>query len=280
MPTSGTYNWTLTKLQIISSALRKIGAIAYGENATTEQISIASDYLNAIAQEWQARGVRLWTKNIKICNNNNATVVTGTDLEKYFCYRSHLSSNDNKPITGSVYSAYWKKYSGSLTSVSWQANQNYTCSGEINTDDHVIDVENISIREIESDKLLQRISDDDYFSIPNKAEIGSPNYYYIKYTRKNPIIYLYPQPETKYTFILNQIIRLEDFSNNNDEPDFPVKWIRPLIYALAHDLSHDYGMPLEERVLLAKDAERFFMDAKNSENECLSNSFIHGAYDA
>ena len=43
---------------------------------------------------------------------------------------------------------------------------------------------------------------------------------------------------------------LYDFDAATDNPDMPAGWGRFLIYRLAHDISSDYGLPLEERAWL------------------------------
>ena len=59
MSTSGDTTWQLNRDQIIAAALRKVG-FAEGEVPNANQISYASDALNALIQSWRADGMPVW----------------------------------------------------------------------------------------------------------------------------------------------------------------------------------------------------------------------------
>jgi len=54
-------DFTRTRDQIITAALRKLGAIATGGTPTANQISDGAEALNMLVKAWQNIGVRLWT---------------------------------------------------------------------------------------------------------------------------------------------------------------------------------------------------------------------------
>ena len=60
MPTSSSYDWKATRADIITSALRKIGALGDWETPTTEQIAVGASALQALVKAWQADGMPLW----------------------------------------------------------------------------------------------------------------------------------------------------------------------------------------------------------------------------
>ena len=60
MSTSGTYDYTITRDQLIKGALRLAGVIAQGETPTASQISDASETLNLMTKAWMADGMPLW----------------------------------------------------------------------------------------------------------------------------------------------------------------------------------------------------------------------------
>mgnify|MGYP000980940015 CR=1 FL=1 len=60
MSTSNSTNFTVTRDQIISGALRMIGATAQGETPSATQISEAAEALNMLVKAWQADGMPLW----------------------------------------------------------------------------------------------------------------------------------------------------------------------------------------------------------------------------
>lgn len=67
MATSGSTDFSVTRDDIISRALRLIGAIAQGESPTTEQLNEAAIALNGLVKAWQADGMPLWAlKHIQL----------------------------------------------------------------------------------------------------------------------------------------------------------------------------------------------------------------------
>jgi hypothetical protein len=62
MTTSGTKTWTITRNEIIQSALRKIGAYDSSAGAAGYEYTDAAMALNAIAKEWSAEGAGLWLR--------------------------------------------------------------------------------------------------------------------------------------------------------------------------------------------------------------------------
>lgn len=62
MATSGNTTWTLTRDEIVAAVLRKVGALAEGQTATTEQISTVSQALNGVIALFQTKGMPLWKR--------------------------------------------------------------------------------------------------------------------------------------------------------------------------------------------------------------------------
>jgi hypothetical protein len=62
MATSGNTTWTLTRDEIISASLRKVGALAEGQTPTAEQISNAAQALNGVITLFQTMGMPLWKR--------------------------------------------------------------------------------------------------------------------------------------------------------------------------------------------------------------------------
>lgn len=60
MATSSSYDFTVTRDDIIKRALRLIGALAQGETPTANQTSEAAAALNGLVKAWQADGLPLW----------------------------------------------------------------------------------------------------------------------------------------------------------------------------------------------------------------------------
>lgn len=60
MATSGSTDFSVNRDQLITGALRIVGAIATGETPSTSMISEASEALNMLVKAWQADGMPLW----------------------------------------------------------------------------------------------------------------------------------------------------------------------------------------------------------------------------
>src|SRR3982751_5477022 len=61
MATSGLYISSQNRDTIISSALRKLGAVASGETPGSDMVSDANSALNAMVKHWQGAGLHIWT---------------------------------------------------------------------------------------------------------------------------------------------------------------------------------------------------------------------------
>lgn len=73
MPTSGSYNWSLTRDQVITGALRKLAVLPSGGTPSTAQVSDANEALNALVKAFHADGMPLWA-----ITSHTFTVTSGT----------------------------------------------------------------------------------------------------------------------------------------------------------------------------------------------------------
>ena len=76
MATSGTETFTVNAGQIINAALRKIGVLASGASASTQQSTDALQALNLMAQSWRPKGLKVWARG-------NATLTLTADTTSY-----------------------------------------------------------------------------------------------------------------------------------------------------------------------------------------------------
>ena len=85
MATSGSTDWTRTRDQIISGALRNIGAIATGETPSASEIADGAEALNAMVKAWQAEGATLWLYDEEelslTADKQSYTIGVGGDLD-------------------------------------------------------------------------------------------------------------------------------------------------------------------------------------------------------
>ena len=75
-------------------------------------------------------------------------------------------------------------------------------------------------------------------------------------------IKLFPTPNSAYEVKYNYRRPLADFTNANDNPDFPSEWFLPLQKMLAYELSWDFSKPLAERQLLEAASDKAYREVE------------------
>ena len=99
----------------------------------------------------------------------------------------------------------------------------------------------------------------------NRTSEGSPNqiYYTIEPSsltalETNGKIFVYPRfPNGDQVIELTYHRPFQDFDASTDEPDFPQAFYLPLTIELAGLLAPKFGVPLEERARIMKEAEHY-----------------------
>lgn len=100
----------------------------------------------------------------------------------------------------------------------------------------------------------------DYNLLPINSSSGEPINLYYQPLSTYGVIELWPTPIDSNTTITIVYQRpFEDMNSATDDFDFPPYWTEAIIYGLAWRLSPEYGIPLQDRNLIMKEAE-FFHD--------------------
>lgn len=111
----------------------------------------------------------------------------------------------------------------------------------------------------------------DYNRLSNKSAVGMPIQLTYHPQRVFGDIYVYPTPDAtiaaEYDVYIRYQAPYEDFDAANNEPDFPQEWFQALIYGLAYVLAPEYGIPLEERLVLKQDMQMFKAEALSAGSE-------------
>ena len=91
------------------------------------------------------------------------------------------------------------------------------------------------------------------------------------------VIKVWPTPDTysvsNVTILLTYLRPLEYFSGATDTADFPEEWVSAIIYNLAVRIAPEYGIPLQDRSLLIKEAEMYLKNATDNAFEDASIFF-------
>lgn len=273
-----TTSWTQTRNQIITRALRQIGAVSFGETPSADAIANGSDALNSLAQSLQNEGIMLWSSDWTTQTLTASNVVLGSDSLNYTCIRSHTSATANKPITGANYTTYWKQTGSS--GATWATSTAYTSINQFTLASSIIDIETPFVRyNGNTDIPIEIIDREHYFSLVDKTITGNvPSKMWIDYALNALEVYLYPQPSDSTVVIhFKKITRLEDFTVSGTI-DFPVRWIKALTHGLAYELAPEYRIPVDER----EEFRRDYLEAKNiakmNNMEKPDYSFVKGAF--
>lgn len=218
-----TYTFTLNRDQVITGALRLVGAISQGETPNATQIQEASDALNILVKSWINIGLPLWRIKSK-----TMSLVAGKNV-----YNTTTDLAMEKPL---------------------KMLEVYLHDNNSNTD-----------------MLMNLITRNEYVMLSAKANSGFPNQMYYNINQNDGDLYLFPTPDATAVSIKSLTFwyhsPFADSLSGTDPVDFPVEWVKALKFALAVDLSHEYGVPLKERQLLAQFAEKYKMEAEDFTQE-------------
>ena len=217
--TSSSYNLSTNRDGIIARALRIIGAIGQGETPPTSAITEGAEALNDLVKEWEADGMPLWA-----LREYTFTPVAGTAT---YNIGTGLTVNAVAPL---------------------KIFQAFTRDSSSNTDTPII--------------LITR---QEYNMFGSKATQGSSTLLWynppgnMSGDVQTGVFTFYPTPDTHaatyHTYHVIGQKPFEDFDAAADVPDFPQYWYNALKWGLADQLSYEYGVGLQERLLIAKKME-------------------------
>lgn len=100
----------------------------------------------------------------------------------------------------------------------------------------------------------------------NRLPVGSENpatpvHYTYQPKIQDGTLTIWPQPDTgsitNYSLVVVYQKEFDGFFTSTETPDFPSYWIQPIIYQLAVVLAPEYGLPLQDRQQLMKEAQMY-----------------------
>ena len=108
------------------------------------------------------------------------------------------------------------------------------------------------------DVPMRIITKQEYSILGNKTISGNPIQIYYEPLRDSGILHVFPTPSA--TDAAQQQIYItyqrpyEDFNSSTDTPDFPQEWYMAVLYGLAVILASEYGVPIDQRQVLGREA--------------------------
>ena len=233
-------NYSITRDQIILSALRKLGVVGPADTSSTIDSNIVTNCaqaLNLMIKQWMTEGIKLWT-------------VTEYTL----------------PLVASqtVYTIGPTGTSSDLTAErplrliqAWLRNTEATP---------------------DIDTPLQILSKQEYNTLGSKYSTGTSNSIYLNPGKTTSTVYLYLTPDsnaaTNYEVIMVVQRPLEDISASGDYPDFPNEWMNSLVWGLADQLAIEFSVPANHRQEIMMKAEKYKEQVSSWDTEAESTLFI------
>jgi len=224
MATSGSTVWELTRDNIISAALRKIGVLGKGESPDSTDLESGQMALNGIISRYNTLGMPLWKrteKTISIVTSTTTYSMTGTLKLNEVYLRSTTGTTQYKLERKSLYDLRNMPYGTTGVPVCW-------CF------------------------------------TPTRTEGGT--------------LVIWPEPTSSEAtnYSLRAIVQdeLDTFTSATETPDFPAYWTDALVYELASNLAPEYGVPLNDRNMLQKQAMQFLGQAQSYGDDDGSITFV------
>ena len=223
---SSTY--TVTRDQIISLALRKLGVLEIGDTPDANTVANAALSLNLFIKQLSVEGLKLW-KNTEIIiplTTNQTTYVLGGTTSTLM----YDSLAPTVPITDRPLKVIQGFYRSTETT-------------------------------IYIDTPVMIISKQEYNTLGSKFSTGTTNSIFYSVKQLNGILYVYLTPDvnTSTYKALHLVVQLplNDLNSALEIPNFPNEWMNCLVWNLADQLALEYGVPMNARQELTQRAEAY-----------------------
>ena len=210
--------YTVTRDQIITLALRKLGVLEIGSTPDADTISNASMSFNLLIKQLSTEGLKLWKISeliIPLTSNQTTYTLGGSSSALMYDSLNPTVAITDKPLK--VIQGFYRN---------------------IQTTPYI-------------DTPVMVMSKQEYTTLGSKYSTGTANTIFYDPRKLNGILYVYLTPDINaQTNIQIHIIAqmpLDDLNTALDVPDFPNEWMNCLVWSLADQLSLEYGVPMNAR---------------------------------
>jgi hypothetical protein len=231
--------FTITRDQVIQSALRKLGVLELGDTPDAATVANASLALNLFIKQMSTKGIKLWKINELVL-----PLVAGQSM--YVIGPSSTGTvdlNTDKPLK--VIQAWLR---------------------DTSTNPSTDDVQ------------IQLLSKQEYNMLGSKFSTGTPNSIFMDIRNNTSNLYVYVTPDS-YTqankqlhFVVQQ--PLQDIMSAQSTPDFPNEWMNVLVWNLADQLAIEYSPPVNKRMEIAARAKQYKEELEDWDVESYSTFFM------
>lgn len=239
---SSTY--TVTRDQIITLALRKLGVLELGETPDSDTIDNATMSLNLLIKQLSTEGLKLWKISeliVPLTISQTSYVLGGNTSTLMYDSLAPTVAITDKPLK--VIQGFYR---------------------------------NIQVTPyIDTPVLL--VSKQEYNVLGSKFSTGTANTIFYDPRTLNGILYVYLTPDlnasTNIELHLVAQMPLNDISGATEIPDFPNEWMNCLVWNLADQLTLEYGVPMNSRQEITQRAGSYKAMLTDWDVEAASTSF-------
>lgn len=228
MATSGSYNFALTRNNLITRAFQLINVYGFSATVQTNDLNYAADLLNSLIKQWQAEGIKLWKRRTAFLfpalNDYNYSIGLSGDHCTNTYVKTTISANEASSqtvlsltsTTGmtaadnigieldngtrfwttivSVDSAVQVTITTGITGAAASGNTVVTYTSKINRPLRIIQANSLDFDSNNSETTMQPISHDEFFSYPSKSTGGKPCVFYYDKQLSSGVLNLFPRP--------------------------------------------------------------------------------------
>ena len=223
---SSTY--TVTRDQIITLALGKLGVLEIGDTPDTNTIANAAMTLNLLVKQLAIDGLKLWKVSelvIPLTVNKTSYILGGSSSVLMYDTQNPTVAITDRPLK--CIQGFYRN----LQSTPYV------------------------------DTPVMLVSKQEYNVLGSKFSTGTANTIFYDVKSLNGILYVYLTPDvnaqTNIELHLVVQLPLNDISYATDIPDFPNEWMNLLVWSLADEMALQYGVPMNSRQELAQRAAAY-----------------------
>lgn len=292
MATSGNSVYTLNENQIVLGALRKVGAIASGEQPDNQLVTDASQQLNTWMKQLSVEGIHVWTETEAIlflqpnqiqyvlgpASTDNATLLnyTATTLSANVSSGTSISvasiagiaSGGTIGITLNTGVLFWTTVNGApsgttvtltsaITGAAASGNAVYVYASKIVRPLRIMGCRRrnlISGLDTTMGPMMSRL---DYQNLPNKTTPGVINQVFYDPQLGNGLLNVWPAPMDSSNAIRFTWQRpIQNFDALANTPDLPDEWINTLTWGLAELIGPEFDITTQRMAMIQQQAAK------------------------
>jgi len=315
MATSGVTAYASSTLDIITEALELLGVLGEGESPTANQITSMKRTLNNLCKGWQADGLNIFavqrmylfldgdSTDYNLSLGSSARFTTDYVVDALTTNSSAGATSVTVPdgsqftiggVIGVTLSAtiQWFTITGIagntitfIPPLSEDVLEGALVYGYDVQASQPMQVMDIYLRTFYglptnfSDRPITLLSRKEYSELSNKNAVGTTTQVQIEPQRAYTTVRTWPVGNgTAEILVLWCQRRLDTFTTDGDEPDYPQEWYLPLTYNLAMASAAKYGTPTGDFNRIASLATMYYDMAKGYDKELYTSVSVEPRY--